>query len=151
MTLQKPVLKLLAMMCFVSLSTLALAANPIYIDSSNKLAIGGYDTVAYFSQSQAVMGVSAHSTYWKGATWHFSSQENKDLFIQEPEKYAPQYGGYCAYALAKNKLYKIEPEQFTIVEDKLYLNLNQATKAKWRKRSAKYIKKANLNWPKIIE
>lgn len=147
----KLALTFLATLCLLGMSTLTLAAKPIYTDSSSQLAIGGYDTVAYFTQSQAIEGQATYKTQWKEATWQFSSQENLDLFLAEPDKYAPQYGGYCAYALAKNKLYKTEPEQFTIVEGKLYLNLNHETAIKWRKKRNKYILKANTHWPKIIE
>ena len=136
---------------FLLLASTSWAAKPIYVDLKNKLAIEGYDPVAYFTEGQAVKGSQKHEARWKGATWQFSSQKNKDLFLATPEKYAPQYGGYCAYALSLNKLYKIEPDQFTIINEKLYLNLNQATLKKWRKNTQKYIIKADKNWPSILE
>lgn len=127
------------------------AANPIYVDSKNRLAIEGYDPVAYFNENQAVAGSRDYSAQWKGATWHFSSAENRDKFLGAPEQFAPQYGGYCAYALSRNKLYKIEPDQFTIIDGKLYLNFNEKTKNKWLKDPSKYIAKADKNWPAILE
>ena len=90
----------------------------------NGIAIRGYDTVAYFTQGKPVEGTEKFSTEWEGATWRFSSQENLELFTTDPEKYAPQYGGYCAYGVAQDSLVKIEPDQWTIYDDKLYLNYN---------------------------
>ena len=130
---------------------LAHAANPIYVDTKHKLAIAGYDPVAYFKLNKAVPGDAQFQAQWKGATWQFSSLENKELFISQPEQYAPQYGGYCAYALSLNKLYKVEPDQFTVHDGKLYLNFNEETKTKWLKKPEKYIEKADRNWPTILE
>lgn len=132
-------------------SAFSWSANPIYINASSKLAIDGYDPVSYFTESKAVEGVADHALNWQGATWHFSSAENKALFESDPEKYAPQYGGYCAYAVSINKLYKIDPHQFTVMNDKLYLNLNHSTLKKWRKAPEKYIEKANANWPALLD
>jgi len=89
------------------------------------VAIRGYDTVAYFTVGEPTEGSDAYSSQWQGATWRFASQENLDLFEADPEKYAPQYGGYCAYGVAKDSLVKIEPENWMIVEDKLYLTHSQ--------------------------
>ena len=86
------------------------------------IAIRGYDTVAYFTQNQAVKGSDKFATQWQGATWQFSSQEHLDLFTANPEKYAPQYGGYCALGVVRGHLVKIEGESWTIFENKLYLN-----------------------------
>lgn len=127
------------------------AADPIYTPLFSNLAIRGYDSVAYFTQQQAVKGNKEHQWEWQGATWRFSSAENLALFKAEPEKYAPQYGGYCAYAVSKNKLAPIEPEQFSIVEGKLYLNYNADVQGKWLADRDNFIKLADKNWPAVLD
>ena len=113
------------------------------------VAIRGTDPVAYFSQSQPVQGNSQHQYQWKGAIWYFSSVENRDLFAQNPEKYAPQYGGYCAYAMTKGEFAPTDPNAWSIVDGKLYLNYNQEVQNLWKKDIAGHIAKANQNWSKI--
>ncbi len=106
----------------------------------NGIAIRGYDTVAYFTEAKPVEGDDQFTTQWQGATWKFSSQEHLDLFTQDPEKYAPQYGGYCAYGVAQKNLVKIEPDQWTIHDDKLYLNYNAKLNKEWKMDIPGYIK-----------
>ena len=113
------------------------------------LAINGYDTVAYFTQGKPVKGYSRFSHYYNGATWQFVSSENKTLFIQAPEAYTPQYGGYCAYAVSQGYTARIKPDAWQIVEGKLYLNYNKWIQRKWEKMSSQYIKLADGNWPEI--
>jgi len=115
------------------------------------VALRGYDTVAYFTQSKPVEGVDAYSTEWSGATWKFSSNEHLELFKNDPEKYAPQYGGYCAYGVAMNNLIKIEPDVWTIVDDKLYLNYNAGVKRKWVKDVSGYISKADSKFENLLK
>ena len=97
----------------------------------NGIAIRGYDTVAYWTDGKPVEGSEKFETEWEGAKWRFSSQENLDLFTGDPERYAPQYGGYCAYGVAQGALVKIEPENWSIINDKLYLNFNDGVQSKW--------------------
>jgi len=85
------------------------------------VAIDGYDAVAYFSQGEAVKGLDTHSCEYLNKTWHFSSAENRDKFLANPEKFSPQYGGFCTHSLSQNKIVKSNPEAFTIRDDKLYL------------------------------
>lgn len=117
----------------------------------NGIAIRGYDTVAYFTQSKPVEGSDAFSTQWSGATWKFASQEHLNLFIENPEKYAPQYGGYCAYGVAQMNLVKIEPDQWTIIDDKLYLNFNAKLNKAWKKNTTSYIKMADALFEKLLK
>ncbi|MGH1543338.1 MAG: YHS domain-containing (seleno)protein [Arenicella sp.] len=124
--------------------------GPTYV-GKNGFAIKGYDTVAYFTESKPVVGKEEFKTQWNHATWLFSSQENLDLFTANPEKYAPQYGGYCAFAAAKDSFAKIEPDQFTILNDKLYLNYNARINKKWTKNRDKFIISADKNWPGLLE
>ncbi|MEQ9489172.1 MAG: YHS domain-containing (seleno)protein [Alphaproteobacteria bacterium] len=123
------------------------AADKVY--TSWGTAIDGYDPVAYFTEGKPVEGDSEFSHNWNGATWHFSSAENRDLFAANPEKYAPQYGGYCAYAVSQGSTASIEPDAWSIVDGKLYLNYSQSVQSKWEKDKAGYITDADANWPDI--
>ena len=115
------------------------------------VAIRGYDTVAYFTESKPVKGSDQFTTEWEGATWKFSSQENLDLFTADPDKYAPQYGGYCAYGVAQDSLVKIEPDLWTIVDGKLYLNYNKNLNAKWKKDIPGFIKTADEKFETLLK
>jgi YHS domain-containing protein len=103
---------------------------------SNK-AIDGYDPVAYFTQQRAVKGEEANSYEWNDATWYFSSPENMNLFKENAENYAPQFGGYCSYAVSTGFTAKIDPEAFQIIEGKLYLYNDQNFKSKWNENQKK--------------
>ena len=128
-----------------------LAVDPVFTPLFSDKAIRGYDTVAYFTENKAVEGVDEYSTEYMGATWLFSSAENLALFTADPEKYAPQYGGYCAYAVSKNSTASIKPELFTIHDGKLYLNYNESINDKWRANKEDFIKKADKNWPGLVD
>ncbi len=99
------------------------------VDAVNKdgksVAIKGYDAVAYFRQGAPVKGSPAFKQQWMGATWLFSSAEIRDLFAADPDKYAPRYGGYCAYAVSEGHTASIDPEAWKIVDGKLYLNYSK--------------------------
>ncbi|AVX03983.1 YHS domain-containing (seleno)protein [Maritalea myrionectae] len=110
-------------------------------------AVGGYDAVAYFTQGEAVKGDAGITLDYQGATWRFSSAENKAMFEANPEKYAPQYGGHCAFAAAKGYLAKGDPEAWHIEDGKLYLNFNKQVQQMWFQDIPGYIKAANANWP----
>ena len=117
--------------------------------SSKDGAIKGYDPVAYFKDSKPVKGDKAFTTQWMGVSWFFATKENQQLFEADPEKYAPQYGGYCAYGVAKGGLYKIEPEAWKIVEGKLYLNYSLKVQRDWTEDIPGYIEKADDKWPEL--
>ena len=114
-------------------------------------AINGYDTVAYFTDNKPVKGLDAFVTEWMGAKWKFASQAHLDQFKAGPEKYAPQYGGYCAYGVTQGSLVKVEPEQFTIRDGKLYLNYDADVQAKWLKDPAGYIKDADGKFTGLLK
>ena len=114
-------------------------------------AINGHDAVAYFTVGKPVMGKDAFVFEWMGAKWKFASQANRDLFKASPEKYAPQYGGYCAYGVAQGYLVKVEPDQFTVLDGKLYLNYDADVQAKWRKDPVAYIKTADAQFPALLQ
>lgn len=123
--------------------------NPIY--STNDGAIKGYDPVAYFVNAAPVKGKEAFTLKWKEADWYFSSQENLEAFKADPEKYAPQFGGYCAYAVGNGYTYRSDPKAWKIVDNKLYLNYSTGIQKKWEANQADFIQKAEANWPKVIE
>lgn len=113
------------------------------------VAIRGYDPVAYFDQGEPIEGSAAHSLDWQGVTWHFASAAHRSAFEQNPEKYAPAYGGYCAYAVAKDQLASIDPTAWRIVDGKLYLNYSASIQEKWEKDIPGYIETAEMNWPDL--
>ena len=129
----------------------AAALDPVFTATFSNDAIRGYDPVAYFDAGTAVEGNDKYSHEWKGATWLFSSAKNRDAFIANPEKFAPQYGGYCACAAAKGYIADVDPAVWKIVEGKLYLNYNRAVQKKWLKDIPGYIEKADKNWPGILK
>lgn len=128
----------------------ALADEPVY-QSLFGTAIDGTDPVAYFTEGRPVEGSSEYSHEWNGATWRFASAENKALFVANPEKYAPQYGGYCAWAVSQGYTASTEPENWSIVDGKLYLNYSADVQKKWSKDKAGFIAKANRNWPGVLD
>ena len=129
----------------------AAAAKSVNTTFFGNLAIKGYDPVAYFIDGKAVKGSKSHSIEWNGAKWRFSSAENLEKFQQEPEKYAPQYGGYCAWAVSQNKTADIDPDQFAIVEGKLYLNYNAKIQKRWLQQQQHFIDEADKFWPELVE
>ncbi len=119
--------------------------------SNSDFVIGGYDVVAYFTQNAPVKGSEEFEYQWSDSRWLFSSKENLELFAANPEKYAPQYGGYCAWAVAHDDTAKINPSQFSIIDDKLYLNYDARIQKKWKKDTKKYIVDGNELWPDLLE
>ncbi len=113
------------------------------------VTLHGYDAVAYFTDGKPMKGTGRYGYAWMGAKWLFSSTENRDRFVKSPEKYAPQYGGYCAYAVSQGITADIDPEAWKIVEDKLYLNLSPGVARIWERDIPGYIDKANKNWPTL--
>lgn len=116
---------------FFSLSAFAVD-DAVNTGRFNNIAIDGYDTVAYFIQNKAVEGDKAHKVKWRDAYWYFDSKENKALFVENPEKYAPQYGGWCAFGMAnEGTTVRTDPEAFHIYENKLYLNYSEGVQKRW--------------------
>ena len=119
--------------------------SPVFNPSEG--AIHGYDPVAYFTESKAVKGDTKFTYTWNTATWYFASQQNLDAFKANPEKFAPQYGGYCAYGLADGHKAPTDPEAWTIVDKKLYLNYNKNVQQSWKKKTQEFIEAADKKWP----
>ncbi len=113
------------------------------------VAIEGYDPVAYFTQGKPVEGSSDFEHEWLGATWRFASAADRDRFAAAPDRYAPQYGGYCAWAVANGYTAEIDPAAWSIVDDKLYLNYSKDVQAQWSVDVPGNIAKGDANWPGI--
>src|SRR5262245_15678225 len=107
------------------------ATNPINKNPAG-VALKGYDPVAYFTENKPVKGLSEFAYEWMGAEWYFSSAANRELFMANPEKYAPQYGGYCAYAVSRGHTADISPNNWKIVEGRLYLNNGWFAEKLWK-------------------
>jgi YHS domain-containing protein len=120
----------------------------------NKIAIQGYDPVAYFTQKKALKGKAVFATTYEGVVYYFSTQTNKEAFVKSPASYEPQFGGWCAYAMGSSgDKVEIDPETFKILDGKLYLFYNayfNNTLKSWNKDEANLKKKAETNWKKII-
>lgn len=142
---------ILIFISLVLISSSAFAVDPTYTALFSNKAIKGYDTVAYFTDDKPVKGTEEFSLEYNGAQWLFSSAENLALFEANPEKYAPQYGGYCAYAVSQGTTASIKPELFTIHNDKLYLNYSNSINDKWLEGIDSYIEDADDNWPDIVD
>ncbi|HEY2013457.1 MAG TPA: YHS domain-containing (seleno)protein [Bryobacteraceae bacterium] len=132
-----------------SCATIALAGKADSVYTQGGLAIRGYDTVAYHQEARPIKGSPQFSYQWMGATWLFATAENRDRFQAEPARYAPQYGGYCAYAVSQGHTASIDPEAWKIVDGKLYLNYSRDVQKKWQQDVPGYIQKADKNWPDL--
>ena len=139
-----------AFLAAACLATPASAAEEVFSDWRGN-AIRGVDPVAYFTEGRVVEGSSDHTHEWRGARWRFASEENRRLFAENPEKYAPQYGGFCAWAVAHGGVASTDPEAWDIVDGKLYLNYSRSFQDQWRADARGYIVRGDENWPKLIQ
>ena len=133
----------------LSLSLCSAASLAGEFHEKNGVAIQGFDLVAYFTEGKPVRGSPDHQAVYKGSTFHFSSQANRDAFAADPTRYAPQYGGFCAFGTAGGYKAATHPSAFTIVGNRLYLNYNEAVQKKWRADVAGYVKSADGKWPDV--
>ena len=117
------------------------------VNATDAIGVKGYDPVAYFTRGQPTPGVDQYSYSWKGVTYRFVSADDLQLFKANPEKYLPQYGGYCAYAMSLNRIADISPSQWTIVDGKLYLNNGFFAQSLWSLNKSGNIVSADRNWP----
>jgi YHS domain-containing protein len=146
----RALMRFFALLALVSAAGSAAAERP-EIYAVNGVALGGYDVVAYFKDSKPVQGRTEFSAQWKGATWHFASAANRDAFKADPAKYAPQYGGYCAFGASQGYAVKTEPDAWKIVDGKLYLNYNTQVRTRWEQDIPGFTKAADKNWPEILK
>lgn len=127
------------------------AKNEVYTDQAG-LAIRGYDPVAHHEKGRPLEGSSNFEFVWKGARWRFANATHRDLFKADPERYAPRYGGYCAWAVSQGYTASVDPENaWRIVAGKLYLNYSVAVKKRWETDIPGHIQKANVNWPDVLK
>lgn len=122
------------------------AAPRVNVDRDG-LTLKGYDVVAYFTDGKPVQGSPAFTTSWRGATWRFASAANRDTFVAAPEKYAPQFGGFCAWAVSRNYTADVDPAAWRIVDGRLVLNYSLSIRAQFEKDTAGNLAKADANWP----
>ena len=116
------------------------------------VAINGYDTVAYFTAGRPTEGNAQYSTEWQGATWRFASAENLQAFQQNPAKYAPAYGGYCAWGVgAKNDAFPVDPTAWKIVDNRLFLNNSADVQQTWLQDVPGFIRSGDANWPGLVK
>jgi YHS domain-containing protein len=140
---RQPIQKMMfALLLLVSLP--AVAVDEVFETGAG--AIRGYDPVAYHVAGAAVEGSPAIAHVWNGATWHFASAANRDLFAADPHKYAPAYGGYCAYGTSQGYKVSSDPAAFAIVGGRLYLNYSPAVLRTWNRDREGYIRAADRNW-----
>lgn len=141
---------LVAAALLAALAWPAAATDPVNQTLFGGYAIKGYDTVAYFELDRPAKGDKSYAHDWNGATWLFVSAEHRDLFAADPEQYAPQYGGYCAWAVSQGDTANIDPKAWKLVDGKLYLNYSPKIQRQWEQDTAENILRADSNWPKIL-
>ena len=123
---------------------------PVFAEFTSKLALDGHDAVAYFKTGRPTKGLAQHASTWNGATWTFASPENKAEFEAKPQAFAPQYGGYCAWAVSEGYTAKGDPKVWRVVDGKLYLNYDASVQKNWEKDIPGRIAKGDTNWPKVL-
>ena len=132
------------------LSLLASDPKPEINTESDSLALRGYDAVAYFTDAQAIRGLAQFEVTWKSARWRFATAAHRDQFIKAPERYAPQFGGYCAWAVAHNYTADGDPDAWKIVDGKLYLNYSKRVQKKWETDIPGFTRQGDANWPGVL-
>lgn len=148
MNLSQAIKSVFAVSAF-AISGLTFAADIDMNANENDIAIDGYDTVSYFTESKPTLGSSEFTATYKNAIYQFSSAENRDTFRSNPEYYAPQYGGFCAMGVALEKKLTVDPTAWYIENNKLYLNLNKAVQKKWLSDVPGNLETSEHNWPEI--
>lgn len=119
------------------------------VNAEDGVAVRGTDVVAYFTERRAVAGSPAFTHDWRGATWRFASAANRDRFAADPDRYAPAYGGFCAFAVSEGYTAPIDPQAWRIVDGRLFLNYDQAIKRRWERDIPGRVARADANWPRL--
>ena len=142
----------LAITVIVAIAAVASAgAKPAVNVTRGQLALRGYDVVAYWTDSRPTRGVADFEHHWNGAVWRFATGANRDTFAKDPARYAPEFGGYCAYAVSRGYTADIDPHAWRIVLGRLYLNYSKHVQALWEKDVTGNIAKGRANWPGVLE
>jgi YHS domain-containing protein len=142
--------RLALVLSLIAVATAALAAEKVNRGWSG-LALEGHDPVAYFTEQKPVKGDPAITTTLDGTTYRFATTANRDRFVQEPAKYLPQYGGFCAWAVSRGYTANGDPLAWRLVNGKLYLNYNQDVQRKWAEDAPGNINKGDANWPRLAK
>lgn len=145
----KTLIKALAATLFLSASVFA--GELVNVSGASRTALGGYDPVAFFTDSKPVNGSPSITASHQGATYFFASEEHKKLFTENPDHYAPQFGGYCAYGVGLDKLFPVDIKTWQIRDGKLYLNLNSDVLKKFNADFEGNVAKADKNWPGLVQ
>lgn len=133
----------------VAVATAGLASTVAEAGNQLATALGGFDTVAYFTEGKAVPGRAKYHHFWNGAVWYFSSEENRNQFAATPTSFAPQYDGYCAWAASQNYKRPGDPQVWQIVDGKLYVKVHEGAQEKWRADIPNHITQGDDNWTRI--
>ena len=140
----------LLIVVLVTGSVLLAAQESVLINRDGQgRVLDGYDVVAYFTQNRAIEGSEQYSYDWGGATWLFSNANNRDLFKANPTRYQPEYSGYCAFAVAQGAIAGVDPNAFTLVDGKLYLNFSRGVHRRWSRDIPGNIRSGDRNWPSL--
>ncbi len=145
----RQLIKITAIASTLAFSTFTFAADIDVNANANDVAIQGYDTVSYFHNVSPVKGSNDHTATYKNAIYKFSSAKNKEIFERNPEQYAPQFGGYCAFGVTMERKFDTDPLAYKIVNNKLYLNLNEKVQQRWLTDTQNFIQSADTNWVSI--
>ena len=136
--------------CLFQLPDPVNADQPMF-HAKQGMAIGGYDTVAFFVEDRAIQGQPGFAVQWKGAVWHFVSKDNQINFESDPRAYAPRFGGYCAFAVSQGYLMSGSPESWQIIGGELFLLYSPSVHQIWQRQSAELIVQARDNWPAVLK
>ena len=142
---------MLALGLLLAVAAPASAKSEINASFLGSVAIEGTDTVAYFTEGKTVKGSSGFIHRWKGAAWQFKNAANRDAFAASPEKYSPQFGGYCAWAVSQGYTAGIDPEAWKVIRGKLYLNYSKGVQSQWAEDIPGNIAKAESHWPGVLD
>ncbi|HSL23868.1 MAG TPA: YHS domain-containing (seleno)protein [Vicinamibacterales bacterium] len=140
------------LLSIVAAATAVLAGKDRPVNTGRDgLAVKGYDVVAYMTEGKPVEGNPAFEIEWNGARWQFANAAHRDLFVRSPEKYAPQFGGYCAWAVSRNYTADADPQAWSVVDGRLYLNYSKRVQSQWLEDVPGHIARARANWPAVLE
>lgn len=142
------ILRILAVGCVAVMALASAHAEQKIFTNSDGVAVNGYDVVAYFD-SEATRGIPGFEVEYQRATWYFETQANADKFQRDPEKYAPQFGGFCAYGVSQGYLVATDPYAWSIVKGKLYLNYNATIRTRWLSDLDQYLTIAQKHWARL--
>jgi hypothetical protein len=142
-------------LCLIAVSAVAATARagsrPAVNVSRGQLALHGYDPVAYFTEGRPIEGTGSFEHRWNGAVWRFATAQNRDVFAKDPARYAPEFGGYCAWAVSRGYTARVDPSAWRIVDGRLYLNYSKRVQKLWEEDVPGNIAKGRRNWPGVLE